>query len=75
MNIIRIKAEDVHMFRVPTSRPNIAYSVVEYEEDKLGRGGNLEQVNILHQYLPPEASELFVQYLWLMLPFWQRGCR
>jgi superfamily II DNA helicase RecQ len=38
MNIMRIKADDVHMFRSPTSRPNIVYSVVEYKEDKLGRG-------------------------------------
>jgi RecQ family ATP-dependent DNA helicase len=38
MNIMRIKADDVHMFRAPTSRPNIAYSVVEYEEDEFGRG-------------------------------------
>jgi hypothetical protein len=41
INIIRIKADDVYIFRAPTSRPNIAYSVVEYEEgdDELGRGG------------------------------------
>jgi superfamily II DNA helicase RecQ len=38
MNIMRIKADDVHMFRAPTSRPNITYSVVEYEEDEFGRG-------------------------------------
>jgi superfamily II DNA helicase RecQ len=41
MNIMRISADDVHMFRAATSRPNIAYSAVEYEEDEedeLGRG-------------------------------------
>lgn len=38
MKIMRIQADEVHMFRSPTSRPNIAYSVVEYEEDELGRG-------------------------------------
>jgi superfamily II DNA helicase RecQ len=38
MNIMRIKADDVHMFRSATSRPNIAYSVVEYEEDEFERG-------------------------------------
>lgn len=38
MNIMKIRTEDVHMFRAPTSRPNIAYSVVEYEEDEFGRG-------------------------------------
>ncbi|PVH73936.1 hypothetical protein DL98DRAFT_575954 [Cadophora sp. DSE1049] len=38
MNILKIRAGDVHMFRAPTSRPNIAYSVVEYEEDEFRRG-------------------------------------
>jgi RecQ family ATP-dependent DNA helicase len=38
MNIMKLRAEDVHIFRAPTSRPNIEYSVVEYEEDELGRG-------------------------------------
>jgi superfamily II DNA helicase RecQ len=38
MNIMRIKADDVHMFRAPTSRPNIAYSVVEYKEGEFWRG-------------------------------------
>ena len=38
MNIMKIRAEDVHMFRAPTSRPNIAYSVAEYDEDEFGRG-------------------------------------
>jgi hypothetical protein len=38
INIIRIKADDIHMFRSPTSRPNIAYSMIEYAEDKFGRG-------------------------------------
>jgi len=37
-NIMRIKADDVHMFRALTSRPNIAYSVVEYKEDEFRRG-------------------------------------
>ena len=38
MNIMKIRREDVHIFRAPTSRPNIAYSVVEYEEDDVGKG-------------------------------------
>ncbi len=38
MNIMRIKADDVHMSWVPTSQPNITYSVVKYKEDELGRG-------------------------------------
>jgi superfamily II DNA helicase RecQ len=38
INIIRIKANNVYIFRASTSRLNIAYSVVEYEEDEFGRG-------------------------------------
>jgi superfamily II DNA helicase RecQ len=38
INIMKVRADDVHVFRTPTSRPNIIYSVVEYEEDALGRG-------------------------------------
>ena len=38
MNIMRISTNDVHMFRAPTSRPNIAYSVVEYAEGEFERG-------------------------------------
>jgi hypothetical protein len=38
MNIMRIKTNNVHMFRSPTSRPNIIYSVIEYVEDKFRRG-------------------------------------
>jgi len=38
MGIIRDNANDVHMFRAPTSRPNVAYSVVGYEVDEFGRG-------------------------------------
>jgi len=34
INIIRIKADDVHMFWSLTSRPNITYSIVEYKEDE-----------------------------------------
>ncbi len=43
INIIRIKADDVHIFRSPTSRLNIAYSVVEYEEDEF-RSGDITAV-------------------------------
>jgi len=38
MNIMRIKADNVHIFRSLTSRPNIIYSVVEYKEDEFRRG-------------------------------------
>lgn len=31
-----------------------------------------EQVKVIHRYLPREISELFVQYLWIVLPFWQQ---
>ncbi|KAK4206220.1 hypothetical protein QBC37DRAFT_329190 [Rhypophila decipiens] len=31
-----------------------------------------EQVKIIHRYLPREAGELLVWYLWLVLPFWQQ---
>jgi hypothetical protein len=27
---------------------------------------------IIHRYLPKEVSELFVYYLWLVLPFWEK---
>ncbi|TVY59375.1 ATP-dependent DNA helicase Q1 [Lachnellula suecica] len=38
MNIIRIKADNVYIFRSPISCPNIVYSVVEYTEDEFRRG-------------------------------------
>ena len=38
MNIMRISTNDIHIFRAPTSRPNIAYSVVEYTEDEFEKG-------------------------------------
>jgi superfamily II DNA helicase RecQ len=37
INIIRISINDVYMFRAFISRANIAYSVVEYAEDKFKR--------------------------------------
>ena len=30
------------------------------------------QVKVIHRYLPREAGELVVWYLWLVLPFWQQ---
>ena len=38
MNIMRISINDVHIFRVPISRPNIVYSVIEYIEGEFERG-------------------------------------
>lgn len=32
MNIMKVCAEDVHILRASTSRPNIEYSVIEYNE-------------------------------------------
>ncbi|KAF8850662.1 hypothetical protein BDZ45DRAFT_544810, partial [Acephala macrosclerotiorum] len=34
INIIKIRVENVHIFRVSISRSNIAYSVAEYEKNK-----------------------------------------
>jgi superfamily II DNA helicase RecQ len=31
-----------------------------------------EQVKIIHRYLPREISEIFIRYLWIVLPFWQQ---
>jgi RecQ family ATP-dependent DNA helicase len=33
MRIMKIQPEDVHVFRAPTTRPNIAYSVFEHDPD------------------------------------------
>ena len=44
MNIMKINADDVHMFRSPTSHPNITYSVVEYEEDNEFKRGDIAAV-------------------------------
>lgn len=31
-----------------------------------------EQVKIIHRYLPRDVSEIFIRYLWVVLPFWQQ---
>jgi superfamily II DNA helicase RecQ len=33
MEIIKVHAEDIHKLQALTTRPNIAYSVVEYNDD------------------------------------------
>jgi hypothetical protein len=38
INIIRIKDNNIYIFRSLTSRSNIIYSVVKYKEDKFRRG-------------------------------------
>ena len=56
INIIRTKADDVYMFRSPTSRPNITYSVVEYEEDKFRRGDIIAVCRLVEQKLEEYAA-------------------
>jgi superfamily II DNA helicase RecQ len=56
MNIMRISTNDVHMFRALTSRPNIAYSVVEYEEDEFRRGDIAAVYRLVEQKLEEYAA-------------------
>ncbi len=56
MNIMKIRAEDVHIFRSPTSRPNIAYSAVEYEEDEFGRGDIAAVCKLVEEKLEEYAA-------------------
>jgi hypothetical protein len=55
MNIIRIKANDIHMFRSLTSHPNITYSVVEYAEDEFRRGDISAIYRLIEQKLEEYA--------------------
>jgi hypothetical protein len=56
MNIIRIKADDIHIFRSLTSRLNITYSVVKYKEDKLRRGDIIAVYRLIEQKLKEYAA-------------------
>ncbi len=56
INIIRIKANNIHIFRSLTSRPNITYSVVEYKEDKLRRGDIIAVYRLVEQKLEEYAT-------------------
>ncbi|KAH6691117.1 hypothetical protein BKA61DRAFT_500232, partial [Leptodontidium sp. MPI-SDFR-AT-0119] len=56
MNIIKIRADDVHIFRSPTSRPNIAYSAVKYKEDKLRRGDIAVVYRLVNEKLKEYAA-------------------
>ncbi len=38
ISIIRIKADNIHIFRSATSCPNIVYSIIKYKEDRFRRG-------------------------------------
>jgi hypothetical protein len=51
MNIIRIKADDVHIFRSPTSRLNITYSIVEYKEDEFRSGDIIAVYRLINDKL------------------------
>jgi len=56
MNIMRIKGDDVYIFRSPTSRPNITYSVVKYKEDEFGRGDIIAVYRLVEQKLEEYAA-------------------
>ncbi len=56
INIIRISTNDVYMFRAPTSRPNITYSVVKYTEDKFKRGDIAAVCRLVEQKLEEYAA-------------------
>ena len=56
INIIRIKADDVYIFRSLTSRPNITYSVVDYEEDEFKRGDIIAVYRLVEQKLEEYAA-------------------
>jgi superfamily II DNA helicase RecQ len=51
MNLMKINTNNIHMFRAPTSRPNITYSVVEYKEDEFGRGDIIMVCRLVHNKL------------------------
>jgi superfamily II DNA helicase RecQ len=56
INIMRISTNDVHMFRAPTSRANITYSVVEYAEDEFKRGDIAAVCRLVEQKLEEYAA-------------------
>jgi superfamily II DNA helicase RecQ len=53
MNIMKVRAEDVHIFRAPTSRPNIEYSVFEYDGEEEGEAVCTLVQEKLHEYPAP----------------------
>ena len=56
MNIMRIKADDVHIFRSSTSCLNITYSVIEYKEDKFKRRDITAVYRLVEQKLEEYAA-------------------
>jgi hypothetical protein len=53
---MRIKADDGHMYRSLTSRLNIAYSILEYKEDKFRRGDVTAVYRLVEQKLEEYAA-------------------
>jgi len=56
MTIMKIQEDDVHKIRAATSRPNIAYSVVEYEETEDGQGDIQAVQQLVEQKLAQYAA-------------------
>lgn len=48
---MKVRAEDVYIFRAPTSRPNITYSVVKSEADKFRRGDIIAVYKLVEEKL------------------------
>jgi hypothetical protein len=55
INIMRISTNNVYMFRAPTSRANIVYSIVKYIEDKFKRGDIIAVYRLIEQKLEEYA--------------------
>ncbi|KAH7413529.1 hypothetical protein BKA64DRAFT_568436, partial [Cadophora sp. MPI-SDFR-AT-0126] len=51
INIMKIRAEDIHIFRSPTSYPNIAYSAIKYKKDKFRRGNIIAICKLVNKKL------------------------
>ena len=51
INIMIISTNDIHMFRAPTSRPNIIYSVIEYMEGEFEREDIITVYRLVEQKL------------------------
>jgi hypothetical protein len=53
INIIKVRAEDIYIFRAPTSRPNIEYSVFEYNGEEEGKAVCILVQEKLYEYPAP----------------------
>ena len=56
INIIRISTNNIHIFRAPTSRLNIIYSVIEYAEGEFERGDITTVCRLVEQKLEEYAA-------------------